>query len=109
FILTRIRQDNIQPCLILPAETDLRTATEHMRQRNCDAAFTLVDDTAEQAEHRFGIVTRTDLLHAVMLDNLTGDTAVGQIATSPVISIELGAYLFKAMITMTRHKVKRVL
>ncbi|KKC98356.1 DUF294 nucleotidyltransferase-like domain-containing protein [Photobacterium halotolerans] len=109
FILTRVRQDNIQPCLILPADTDLRTATTRMRQSNCDAAFIIVDDTTEQAGHRFGIVTRTDLLHAVMLDNRAPSTAVGQIATSPVISIELGAYLFNAMISMTRHKVKRVL
>ncbi|WP_459782768.1 CBS domain-containing protein, partial [Photobacterium sp. R1] len=64
-----------------------------MRQSNCDAAFIIVDDTTEQAGHRFGIVTRTDLLHAVMLDNRAPSTAVGQIATSPVISIELGAYL----------------
>ncbi|GAB6263879.1 DUF294 nucleotidyltransferase-like domain-containing protein [Photobacterium sp. R1] len=106
FILTRIRPDNIQPCLMLSADTDLHTATARMRQQNSDAAFVILPDSAL---HRFGIVTRTDLLHAVMLDGKASSTPVSQIATTPVISIEQGDYLFNAMIAMTRHRVKRVL
>ncbi|UTM57147.1 DUF294 nucleotidyltransferase-like domain-containing protein [Photobacterium sp. CCB-ST2H9] len=106
FILTRIRPDNIQPCLMLSADTDLHTATARMRQQNSDAAFVILPDSAP---HRFGIVTRTDLLHAVMLDGKATSTPVSQIATTPVISIEQGDYLFNAMIAMTRHRVKRVL
>lgn len=106
FILTRIRPDNIQPCLMLSADTDLHTATARMRQQNSDAAFVILPDSAL---HRFGIVTRTDLLHAVMLDGKATSTPVSQIATTPVISIEQGDYLFNAMIAMTRHRVKRVL
>ncbi|KDM91965.1 DUF294 nucleotidyltransferase-like domain-containing protein [Photobacterium galatheae] len=106
FILTRIRPDNIQPCLKLSAETDLHTATARMQQQNCDAAVIALPDNAP---HRFGIITRTDLLHAVMLDGKASSTPVSQIATTPVIRIELGDYLFNAMIAMTRHRVKRVL
>ncbi|MDO6707873.1 DUF294 nucleotidyltransferase-like domain-containing protein [Photobacterium sp. 1_MG-2023] len=106
FILTRIRTDNIQPCLVLEPETDLHTATTQMRLESCDAAFIQMQDANKTS---FGIVTRTDLLHAVMLAGKATSTPISQIATTPVISIALDDYLFNAMIAMTRHRVKRVL
>ena len=60
------------------------------------------------ARQPYGIITRTNLLHAVMLDSLPATTAIGEVATSPVISVSKGDYLFNAMLAMTRHKVKRV-
>lgn len=103
FILTKVDDDNIQPCLIVPHDTDLKRVTEEMRTQGFDAALVALNSTPQ-----YGIVTRTDLLHAVMLDQLPSDTPVSQIATTPVISVNKDDFLFNAMIAMTRHKVKRV-
>ncbi|MGF1738644.1 DUF294 nucleotidyltransferase-like domain-containing protein [Photobacterium satsumensis] len=103
FILTRVDSSNIQPCLILPRSCDLHAATTKLQQQGMDAALVEAGDNQP-----YGIITRTNLLHAVMLDNLPPSTSVGEVATSPVISVSKGDYLFNAMLSMTRHKVKRV-
>lgn len=103
FILTRVSDDNIQPCLVVPHDTDLKAVTVEMRRKGMDAALVELNSTPQ-----YGIVTRTNLLHAVMLDNLSASTPVSQIATTPVISVNKGDFLFNAMLAMTRHKVKRV-
>ncbi|MGF1701728.1 DUF294 nucleotidyltransferase-like domain-containing protein [Photobacterium makurazakiensis] len=103
FILTKVDDDSIQPCLTLPRNTSLRAVTEQLQDMGMDAALVEADD-----EHPYGIVTRTNLLHATMLDNLPPSTDVGQVATAPVISVNKGDFLFNAMLAMTRHKIKRV-
>ncbi|ELR67050.1 Putative signal-transduction protein [Photobacterium marinum] len=107
FILTKVSNDNIQPCLIVPADTDLFTVTKQMQNKGTDAALVKLN-TAENGANQYGIVTRTDLLHAVMLEACLPATSVSQIATTPVISVRKGDFLFNAMLAMTRHKVKRV-
>ncbi|OAN16693.1 cyclic nucleotide-binding protein [Photobacterium jeanii] len=126
FILTKIDDDNIQPCLLVPATASLLSVTKQMQQQNIDAAFVAMpnrtqeeipnsattphhEQTLRAVNPQYGIVTRTDLLHAIMLDGHDNHTSVATIATAPVISIEKGDYLFNAMLAMTRHKVKRVL
>ncbi|NBI55127.1 DUF294 nucleotidyltransferase-like domain-containing protein [Photobacterium alginatilyticum] len=103
FILTKVSDDNIQPCMIVPCDTDLKSVTEQMRSKGMDAALVELNPLPQ-----YGIVTRTNLLHAVMLDNLPATTPVSQIATTPVISVNKGDFLFNAMLAMTRNKVKRV-
>ena len=103
FILTKISDDNIQPCLVVAHDTDLKAVTVEMRNQGMDAALVELNGTPQ-----YGIVTRTNLLHAVMLDNLDTATPVSRIATTPVISVSKGDFLFNAMLAMTRHKVKRV-
>lgn len=103
FILTKISDDNIQPCLIVPHDTDLTAVTQAMRDQGVDAALVRLNATPQ-----YGIVTRTNLLHAVLLDRLPATTPVSRVATTPVISVHKGDFLFNAMLAMTRHKVKRV-
>lgn len=103
FILTKVSDDNIQPCLIVPHDTDLKSVTEQMRSKGIDAALVELNTMPQ-----YGIVTRTNLLHAVMLDALPATSPVSQIATTPVISVNKGDFLFNAMLAMTRNKVKRV-
>ncbi|WP_413113800.1 DUF294 nucleotidyltransferase-like domain-containing protein [Thaumasiovibrio sp. DFM-14] len=102
FILTRIDEDNIQPCIVIDEATTLYQATLRMQQDNIDCAFV-------QMPNEIGIITRTDLLHATLLDHNNAETPVGQIATTPVVSVRFGEYLFNATMAMTRNKVKRVL
>ncbi|MGF1687776.1 DUF294 nucleotidyltransferase-like domain-containing protein [Photobacterium japonica] len=103
FILTKIDSSNIQPCLMLPRDCTLQSATEQLQQKRLDAALVEAGDGQP-----YGIITRTNLLHAVMLEHRAHDSVVGAVATAPVIRVNQGDYLFNAMLAMTRHKVKRV-
>ncbi|MGR5153656.1 DUF294 nucleotidyltransferase-like domain-containing protein [Photobacterium swingsii] len=103
FILTKIDDDNIQPCLVVPHDTSLLAVTQQMKNNELDAAFITLNGLPQ-----YGIVTRTDLLHATLLDGHPHDTPVSTIATTPVVSVNKGDYLFNAMLAMTRQKVKRV-
>lgn len=88
---------------MVPHDTSLLAVTQQMKNNELDAAFITLNGLPQ-----YGIVTRTDLLHATLLDGHPHDTPVSTIATTPVVSVNKGDYLFNAMLAMTRQKVKRV-
>ncbi|WP_025738544.1 DUF294 nucleotidyltransferase-like domain-containing protein [Salinivibrio socompensis] len=102
FMLTRIDDSNIQPALCVSPDLTLQAATVQMKGERCDCALVNFDDG------ECGIITRTNLLHALVLDGHDQSVPVGEIATRPVVSVEHGDFLFHAMISMTRRRVKRV-
>lgn len=104
FILTRIDDSNIQPALEVPPDTSIKSITHSMREKKVDCALVKYPS----GDHKYGIITRTNLLHALVMDGYEQNAAVGDIATSPVVSVEKGDFLFNAMIAMTRDRVKRV-
>lgn len=55
-----------------------------------------------------GVVTKTDLLNALVLKGLDQQTAVGEVANYDLISVTPAQYLFEALVSMTRHRVSRV-
>ncbi|PSW12160.1 cyclic nucleotide-binding/CBS domain-containing protein [Photobacterium sanctipauli] len=103
FILTKVDDDSIQPCLVLARQTTLDEATRQLKKMGMDAALVEAGDGQP-----YGIVTRTNLLHALIFDDLPKSVPIGDVATAPVISVDKGDYLFNAMLAMTRSKVKRV-
>ncbi len=112
FILTKVDEDIYHPPLILPADMPIATVTETLLSQGVDAALIeLSNDDPRIAKNAtpFGIVTRTNMLHAVVLDKLESDTAIGKIATYPVHQVEKHEFLFNAMVTMTRQRVKRLM
>ena len=113
FILTKIEPSLYLAPTWLKPEHSLQAATQLMKDQGVDAAFVeLAEDDirlTQQTAHPYAIVTRTNLLHAVMLGNYPLDTPVAQIATFPVLHIDQGDFLFDAMVMMTRHKVKRLM
>ncbi|WP_434357216.1 DUF294 nucleotidyltransferase-like domain-containing protein [Parasalinivibrio latis] len=104
FILTRVDDSTIQQALIVPGTITIGDVTAEMRQQKADCVMVKL----ENHPHPWGIVTRTNLLHALVLDGYCVDSPISEIATSPVIQIEKGEYLYTAMLAMTREKVKRV-
>ncbi len=113
FILTKVDNDTIQESLVVDGNTSLKHVTHLLKEHNADALFVELNqyDKRHQATSNhlpFGIITRTDLLHALMLDGLTPNHPSGPIATYPIVHINKGDYLFNAMTLMTRHRVKRV-
>lgn len=112
FILTKVDEDIYHPPLILPAEIPITTVTETLLSQGVDAALIELasdDPRVTKDATPYGIVTRTNMLHAVVLDGLSNDTAIGSIATYPVHQVEKHEFLFNAMVTMTRQRVKRLM
>lgn len=114
FILTKVDKQIYHPPMVLSPDQPLNEVTQTLKQKGIDSALVrlsdndirLIDDLHSLP---YGIITRTNMLHAVMLDGHPLDTPVGKIATFPVVHVEDGEFLFNAMIKMTRHRVKRVM
>jgi CBS domain-containing protein len=114
FILTKVDKQIYHPPLILAATQPINRVTQELKDKKIDAALVVLgnDDPRRQKEPNalpYAIVTRTNLLHAVMLDGYATDTPVGHIATFPVMHVDEGDFLFNAMVQMTRNRVKRLM
>ncbi|WP_338163309.1 DUF294 nucleotidyltransferase-like domain-containing protein [Vibrio sp. 10N] len=112
FILTKVDEGIYHPPLILPADMPIATVTETLLSQGVDAALIELasdDPRVNQHDTPYGIVTRTNMLHAVVLDKLSSESAIGHIATYPVHQVEKHEFLFNAMVTMTRQRVKRLM
>lgn len=103
FMLTKVDSNIYSPALCIDPSMPLKQVVEQLEQHNTDAALIELNNN-----HKFAIVTRTDLLHAIALQQKILTTPVQEIARSPVISVEHDDYLFDAMIRMTRNKCKRL-
>ncbi|MCG9750365.1 DUF294 nucleotidyltransferase-like domain-containing protein [Vibrio brasiliensis] len=114
FILTKVDSDIYHPPMLLSPEQPLNEVTQTLKQNGIDSALVRLNDDDERLVEDphslpYGIITRTNMLHAVMLEGHPLDTPVGEIATFPVIHVENGEFLFNAMIKMTRNRMKRVM
>lgn len=114
FILTKVDRSIFHPPMVISPDQPLNQVTQTLKENGLDSALVRIKDTdvrlvEDSHSLPYGIITRTNMLHAVMLDGHPLDTPVGKIATFPVIHVEDGEFLFNAMIKMTRHRVKRVM
>ncbi len=55
-----------------------------------------------------GIVTDSDLRKKVLLNRMSVDDKIGQIATKGIKTIEKSDFLFNALLLMTKHNIKRL-
>ncbi|MDR9826412.1 DUF294 nucleotidyltransferase-like domain-containing protein [Vibrio sp. FNV 38] len=114
FILTKVDNAIFHPPMILKPSQSLKDVTLELKNAGLDSALVELDkeDSRLKAHphiHPYAIVTRTNMLHAVMLDDHDLDTPIGKIATFPVFHVNVGDFLFNAMITMTRNRMKRLM
>ncbi len=101
FMLARIKDSTIREPLIVSEGVSIEEATRLMREEKSDCLLA-------RKGNRYGMVTGTDLLDAVILDKLPLDTPVAEIASYRLISIQPDDYLFNALIIMTRQHIERV-
>ncbi|WP_172565125.1 DUF294 nucleotidyltransferase-like domain-containing protein [Vibrio navarrensis] len=114
FILTKVDKAIYHPAMILPPEMPINQVTKTLKENGIDAALVKLHDDdprclKQPSAHPYAIVTRTNMLHSVMLEDKPLDTPVGEIATFPVCHVDNGDFLFNAMITMTRNRMKRLM
>ena len=101
FMLSRIADSNIREPLIVDEGTSIEDATRLMREQKADCLLA-------KKGNRYGMVTGTDLLDAVIIEQLPLTTDVSQIASYRLICISPDDYLFSALIIMTQQRIERV-
>ncbi|GGM06631.1 DUF294 nucleotidyltransferase-like domain-containing protein [Pseudomonas asuensis] len=104
FILTRIAREHLLPAVEVSADLSLGEAARTQLEVGADALLVRLEGGFEG----LGIVTRTDLMAAHFQRRLSDDTPVGTLAHQPLAVVELGDFLFDAMILMTRQRIERV-
>src|SRR5690554_351890 len=101
FMLARIQETVIREPLSVPEGSSIEQATRLMRESKADCMLAQKND-------RYGMVTGTDLLDAVILQHLPLETDVSEIASYRLISIRPDDYLFNALIIMTQQRIERL-
>jgi CBS domain-containing protein len=100
FMLARVDECMREP-LIVPAATTIAEAVTTINERHADSL--LVTGNAGP-----GMITKTDLLNALVVEERGRDSALDGIGSAELITVGPGQYLFEALVVMTRHKVDRV-
>lgn len=101
FMLARVCEGVIREPLIVVEGTSVAEATKMMREKHVDCVLV-------KRGSRYGMVTGTDLLDAVVINSLPLDADVAEIASYRLISIDPDDYLFNALIMMTQQKIERI-
>lgn len=100
FMLARVDECMREP-LVVAAATSIAEAVSTINERCVDSLL-----VAREGGH--GMVTKTDLLNALVVDERGRDCPLAELARGELITASPGQYLFEALVTMTRHKVERV-
>ncbi|HEY5718321.1 MAG TPA: putative nucleotidyltransferase substrate binding domain-containing protein, partial [Motiliproteus sp.] len=101
FMLAQVDGECMRDPLIVLEGTSIKETTAMMRENHADCVLV-------RRGSRYGIVTGTDLLNAVVLKTLPLETDVGEIASYRLITVEAGDYLFNALTLMTLQHIERV-
>jgi CBS domain-containing protein len=97
----RVRDMFLHPAEFIDATKTIADAGARMQAVNCYALFVREAETV-------GILTRTDLLNATILDRRPIDSPVGSLAHSPIVSVTPDDFLSTALLKMTKHNKRRV-
>lgn len=100
FMLARISECMRAP-LIVDESTSIASAVSTLNDSHSDSLLVGRDG-------RFGMVTKTDLLNALVMEGLESSSQVIGIAHFDLVTATPDQYLFEALVRMTRHKVARV-
>lgn len=101
FMLAKITDATVREPLVVEQGTSIHAATELMRSHKADCVLA-------RKGGRYGMVTGTDLLDAVVLKQLPLETDVSDIASYRLIAIDHEDYLFNALVMMTQQQIERV-
>lgn len=100
FMLAQV-SDCMRDPISLPPDASIADAVRCLDKGHADSL--LVSGDLEP-----GVVTKTDLLNALVLRGLGQQTPIGEVANYGLVSVTPGQYLFEALVSMTRYQVSRV-
>jgi CBS domain-containing protein len=102
FMVAKIGEAYIHPPIFVDANASIYQAVEILEEHK--ATSVLVNKNNE-----IGIVTDTDIRKSVVLQRQSVDSAVGNIATYNLLSMQKNDFLFNALLKMTKHTIKRLI
>ncbi|MCG6657649.1 cyclic nucleotide-binding/CBS domain-containing protein [Halomonas campisalis] len=100
FMLAKVSECMRKPLCVAPDAT-IAEAVNTLNEGHADSL--LVD-----GEQGVGMITKTDLLNALVLEERDKHSPVVDIAHFELITVGADQYLFEALVVMTRFKVERV-
>lgn len=101
FMLAKVSDGLVREPLVILEGTSIREATMLMREKKADCLLV-------KRGNRYGMVTGTDLLDAVVVNELPMTTDLAEIASYRLITVKPDDYLFNALIIMTQQHIERV-
>lgn len=100
FMLARVSECMREPLCVGPAST-IAEAVATLHDSHADSLLVNGDQGA-------GMVTKTDLLNALVLEGRAQDSPVQAVAHFELVTVTPDQYLFEVLVVMTRHQVERV-
>lgn len=101
FMLAKVSDGLVREPLVIMEGTTIREATLLMREKKSDCLLV-------KRGNRYGMVTGTDLLDAVIVNEMSMDSELAEIASYRLITVKPDDYLFNALIIMTQQHIERV-
>ncbi|MGB1173228.1 MAG: putative nucleotidyltransferase substrate binding domain-containing protein [Marinobacterium sp.] len=101
FMLATIEEAVVRDPLIVNEGTSIKESTQLMRETKSDSVLV-------RRGGRIGMVTGTDILDAVVLNDGSIDEDVATIATYRLITCKPDDFLFNALVIMTQQQIERV-
>ena len=103
--MARVHQATVRPVHEVDATTDIVSVVRTFTQQRTD--HVLVRDSGS-VPPRLGIFTTTGLQRAILHGQALDRLPVGELATFTLVTVSPDEYVFDALSTMIRHKVRRL-
>ncbi len=101
-MMAKVGEAFLNPPVVVPAAMPMQAAALRMHREK--ATNLLV----RRADDALGIVTDADLARAAFVHALPFDAPIEQVASFPAVTIDHGAFLFRALLLMTQHGVRHM-
>ena len=101
FMMAKVSASVLREAVVLDSGTTITEATRTMREQKADCLLV-------RKGSQYGMVTRTDLLEGVVLQNMGLDADICDLASYNLLTVQSEDFLFNALVLMTRHKIQRV-
>ncbi|NRP09320.1 MULTISPECIES: DUF294 nucleotidyltransferase-like domain-containing protein [unclassified Marinobacterium] len=101
FMLATIEEAVVRDPLIVNEGTSIKESTQLMRETKSDSVLV-------RRGGRIGMVTGTDILNAIVLNDGSVNEDVATIATYRLITCKPDDFLFNALVIMTQQQIERV-
>ena len=103
FMMARVQDSYLHQPTIVEKECSIMDALRQMEAKKSNCIIVRNGDGYE-----YGIVTDSVVRHHVLFNEYDKHAPIGPIALHPIITIEAEDYLFNALLSFTKHSIKRI-
>ena len=97
----RVNEIFLHPAVFVDAQDSIAAVGARMQETDCYAVFV-------RDGHGVGIVTRSDLLNAAIVERRAVESPIGPLAHEPVVCVAPDDLVTTALLKMTKHNKRRV-